>query len=79
MRKGSPESGRAELEDADGFGGSAGRSPSPEQREVFVMREHAGMAFKDISAIVGVAENTVKSRMRYALEHLRQSLKKAGI
>lgn len=51
----------------------------PEQREVFVMREHAGMAFKDISAIVGVAENTVKSRMRYALEHLRQSLKKAGI
>ncbi|MFO0728379.1 MAG: RNA polymerase sigma factor [Myxococcota bacterium] len=50
-----------------------------EQREVFVMREHAGMAFKDISAIVGVPENTVKSRMRYALEHLRQSLKKAGI
>jgi len=50
-----------------------------EQREVFVMREHAGMPFKDIAAVVGVPENTVKSRMRYALEHLRESLRKAGI
>jgi RNA polymerase sigma-70 factor (ECF subfamily) len=50
-----------------------------EQREVFVMREHAGMPFKDIAAVVGVPENTVKSRMRYALEHLRQSLARAGV
>ncbi|MCC7385644.1 MAG: RNA polymerase sigma factor [Deltaproteobacteria bacterium] len=50
-----------------------------EQREVFVMREHAGMPFKEIAAVVGVPENTVKSRMRYALEHLRESLRKAGI
>lgn len=50
-----------------------------EQREVFVMREHAGMPFKDIALVVGVPENTVKSRMRYALEHLRKSLEKAGV
>lgn len=50
-----------------------------EQREVFVMREHAGMPFKDIAAVVGVPENTVKSRMRYALEHLRDSLREAGV
>lgn len=50
-----------------------------EQREVFVMREHAGMPFKDIAAVVGVPENTVKSRMRYALEHLRQTLARAGV
>jgi RNA polymerase sigma-70 factor, ECF subfamily len=50
-----------------------------EQREVFVMREYAGMPFKDIAGVVGVPENTVKSRMRYALEHLRTSLKKVGI
>lgn len=50
-----------------------------EQREVFVMREHAGMPFKDIAAVVGVPENTVKSRMRYALEHLRDSLRGAGV
>jgi RNA polymerase sigma-70 factor, ECF subfamily len=50
-----------------------------EQREVFVMREYAGMPFKDIASVVGVPENTVKSRMRYALEHLRTHLKKQGI
>lgn len=50
-----------------------------EQREVFVMREYAGMPFKEIAEVVGVPENTVKSRMRYALEHLRRSLEKAGV
>ncbi len=50
-----------------------------EQREVFVMREYAGMPFKDIASVVGVPENTVKSRMRYALEHLRTHLRKQGI
>lgn len=45
-----------------------------DQREVFMLREHAGMAFKEIADIVGAPENTVKSRMRYALERLQQSL-----
>ena len=43
------------------------------------MREYAGMPFKEIAGIVGVPENTVKSRMRYALEHLRDALKKRGV
>ena len=43
-----------------------------EQREVFLLREHAGLQFKDIGDITGVSENTVKSRMRYALEKLRE-------
>lgn len=54
-------------------------SLSPEQREVFVMREHAGMPFKEIAEVVGVPENTVKSRMRYALEHLRAYLVQHGV
>ena len=45
-----------------------------EQREVFVMREYLNLPFKEIASIVGVPENTVKSRMRYALEKLRESL-----
>jgi RNA polymerase sigma-70 factor (ECF subfamily) len=45
-----------------------------EQREVFVMREYLSLPFKEIADIVGVPENTVKSRMRYALEKLRESL-----
>jgi len=47
---------------------------SVEQREVFVMREFRQLQFKEIAAIVGVSENTIKSRMRYALENLRLAL-----
>jgi RNA polymerase sigma-70 factor (ECF subfamily) len=45
-----------------------------EQREVFLMREVSNLPFKEIAAIVGVPENTVKSRMRYALERLQAAL-----
>ena len=47
---------------------------SEEQREVFLMREVANLPFKEIAEITGVPENTVKSRMRYALETLRLEL-----
>jgi len=50
-----------------------------EQREVFVLREQAGVPFKEIAEMIGVNENTVKSRMRYALEGLRRALAAAGI
>lgn len=49
-----------------------------EQREVFLLREHGGMAFKDIADVTGVNENTVKSRMRYALASLQKALQNAG-
>jgi RNA polymerase sigma-70 factor (ECF subfamily) len=45
-----------------------------EQREVFLMREVSGLPFKEIAEIVGVPENTIKSRMRYALERLQAAL-----
>lgn len=47
---------------------------SEDQREVFLMREFLDMPFKDIAEVVGASENTVKSRMRYALEKLRLEL-----
>ena len=47
-----------------------------EQREVFLLRQVEGMAFKEIAAVVEVPENTVKSRMRYALERLQRALDK---
>jgi RNA polymerase sigma-70 factor, ECF subfamily len=46
----------------------------PEQREVFLLREVGNVPFKDIAEITGVPENTVKSRMRYALERLQEAL-----
>jgi RNA polymerase sigma-70 factor (ECF subfamily) len=45
-----------------------------EQREVFLLREVGNLPFKEIADITGVPENTVKSRMRYALERLQASL-----
>lgn len=46
----------------------------PEQREVFLLRELGNVPFKDIAEMTGVPENTVKSRMRYALERLQEAL-----
>ena len=50
-----------------------------EQREVFVLREQAGVPFKEIAELLGVNENTVKSRMRYALQGLRKALAARGL
>jgi len=45
-----------------------------DQREVFLLREIGNIPFKDIAGMIGVPENTVKSRMRYALERLQRAL-----
>jgi len=49
------------------------------QREVFLLREMAGIPFQEIARMTGAPEPTVKSRMRYALESLRTRLTEAGI
>jgi RNA polymerase sigma-70 factor (ECF subfamily) len=51
---------------------------SEEQKEVFLLRESAHLSYKEIADIVKVSENTVKSRMRYALEHLRKHMESLG-
>jgi RNA polymerase sigma-70 factor (ECF subfamily) len=45
-----------------------------EQREVFLLRQVANLPFQEIAVITGTPENTVKSRMRYALERLQEAL-----
>ena len=45
-----------------------------DQREVFLLRQLSGLSFREIGETLGVPENTVKSRMRYALEKLRENL-----
>lgn len=52
---------------------------NPDQKEVFLMRERGGLAFEEIAQVVGVSVNTVKSRMRYALNALQEEFKKLGI
>jgi RNA polymerase sigma factor (sigma-70 family) len=45
-----------------------------EQRAVFVAHEVEGRSFKEMAAETGVSVNTLLSRKRYAVLHLRQSL-----
>jgi RNA polymerase sigma factor (sigma-70 family) len=45
-----------------------------EQREVFVAHEMEGRSFKELSAESGVKVNTLLSRKRYAVLHLRERL-----
>jgi RNA polymerase sigma-70 factor (ECF subfamily) len=59
---------RAVLESA------IGKLPA-EQREVFTLREMGGLSFQEIAEVVKCNENTVKSRMRYALERLHVALR----
>jgi RNA polymerase sigma factor (sigma-70 family) len=45
-----------------------------EQREVFLAHEVEGLSFKEIAARTGVGVNTLLSRKRYAVLHLRERL-----
>jgi RNA polymerase sigma factor (sigma-70 family) len=48
-----------------------------EQREVFIAHELEGVSFRDLAAASGVNVNTLLSRKRYAVLHLRQRLQAA--
>jgi RNA polymerase sigma factor (sigma-70 family) len=45
-----------------------------EQRAVFIAHELEGRSFKEMSAATGVSVNTLLSRKRYAVLHLRERL-----
>jgi RNA polymerase sigma factor (sigma-70 family) len=46
----------------------------PEQREVFVWNELEDLSFKEIAERTGEKVNTLISRKRYAVLHLRERL-----
>ena len=48
-----------------------------DQREVFVAHELEGRSFKELAAETGVSVNTLLSRKRYAVLHLRESMRRA--
>lgn len=54
--------------------GEAVESLPDDQREVFLLRQVQGLSFKEIAIVVDAPVNTVKSRMRYALERLQEAL-----
>ncbi len=46
----------------------------PEQKEAFLLKEESGATIAEIAKIAGCPENTIKSRLRYAVQSLRLSL-----
>lgn len=69
----SAERGAASSEARYRIIGAIERLPD-DQREVFLLREFASLPFREIAELTGTPENTVKSRMRYALERLQEAL-----
>lgn len=45
------------------------------QREAFLLHEEGGLSLEQIAAITGAGRETVKSRLRYALDKLREGMK----
>ena len=52
---------------------------SPEHREVIDLVYYHEMSISEVSSIVGIPENTVKTRMFYARKRMSELLKKAGV
>jgi RNA polymerase sigma factor (sigma-70 family) len=59
----------------DAFAAALAELP-PEQRDVFVAHELDGRSFKEQAAHTGVSVNTLLSRKRYAVQHLRRRLQR---
>jgi RNA polymerase sigma-70 factor (ECF subfamily) len=47
-----------------------------EQREVFLLREQMNLPFEEIARVAGCLPSTAKSRMRYALQSIREKLQR---
>ena len=63
----------ADKQFSEAYDVALGQLPA-EQREVFTLREVSGLSFAEIAEATQTNENTVKSRMRYALKALRDAL-----
>jgi RNA polymerase sigma factor (sigma-70 family) len=61
---------------AEEFERALGELPA-EQRQAFVAHEFEGRSFKEMAAATGVNVNTLLSRKRYAVLHLRARLQRA--
>ncbi len=69
-----PEEDLAHREVQDAFLRAVERLPE-DQKQVFLLREEAGLSFKEIAQVTGCPLNTALGRMHYAMLHLRRSLK----
>jgi RNA polymerase sigma-70 factor (ECF subfamily) len=54
------------------------RTLSPEHRSVVVLHHHHGYPLTEIAALLGIPEGTARSRLHYAVRHLRAELDSAA-
>jgi len=54
------------------------RGLTPEQRAVVVLHHHVGYSLTEIAATLGIPVGTVRSRLHYAVRHLRTVLDADG-
>jgi RNA polymerase sigma-70 factor (ECF subfamily) len=47
---------------------------SAEQREIFLLRHEGDATLEELAEMTGVSRETAKSRLRYALGHLKRLL-----
>ncbi|HKR36278.1 MAG TPA: RNA polymerase sigma factor [Steroidobacteraceae bacterium] len=69
-----PDAALAEAQVRSDFRRALEQLPA-EQRDVFVLYEESGLTLEEIGRITGVAMETAKSRLRYAVGKLRAALK----
>lgn len=69
-----PDSALAESQLRADFKRALDELPA-EQRDVFLLYEETGLGLEDIGRVTGVAMETAKSRLRYALGKLRGALR----
>ncbi|MEQ6118935.1 RNA polymerase sigma factor [Reichenbachiella sp. MALMAid0571] len=50
-----------------------------EQKEVLIMKEYEGLKFREIAEIIGISENTVKSRLYYGFSNLKKIIEKERV
>lgn len=72
---GPPVLDEVERRELEGLVEQAVADLTPTQREVFLLREGTDLSFTEISTALGLPRETVKSRMRYALTHVRRFLR----
>lgn len=69
----SPESDLEKKQQLDGLHAAIRALPS-EQREALVLQQFNGMSLDEIAELTAVSVETVKSRLRYAMQKLRSRL-----
>ncbi len=62
--------------DEAGYIDEALNSLAPEQREALTLRFVEGMSYEDIAAVVGCPLGTIRSRIHYAKQALRQQIER---